>query len=136
MKNNKGVTLVELLIVIVVMGIIAAFAIPAVGTIIENTQRDSILADALAVENAAKLYCSQTTCTADQDLTWGNLSAYVEGIDETYYVLTTATVVATKDTGLWTVDLEAAGVGAWEFTAGAVPSQSTRVEVIADVDAE
>ena len=47
MKNNKGVTLVELLIVIVVMGIIAAFAIPAVGTIIENTQKDSMLLDQL-----------------------------------------------------------------------------------------
>ena len=41
-KNNKGVTLVELLIVIVVMGIIAAFAIPAVGTIITNTNKNKI----------------------------------------------------------------------------------------------
>lgn len=37
MKNN-GVTLVELLIVIVVTGIIAAFTVVSVGNIIENTQ--------------------------------------------------------------------------------------------------
>jgi len=36
--NSKGVTLVELLIVIVVMGIIAAFSVISVGAIITNTR--------------------------------------------------------------------------------------------------
>ena len=35
--NNKGVTLIELLIVIVVVGIVSAFGIVAVGDIIKNT---------------------------------------------------------------------------------------------------
>ena len=35
--NNRGMTLVELLIVIVVMGIIAAFTVVSVGNIIQNT---------------------------------------------------------------------------------------------------
>lgn len=38
MRTSKGVTLVELLIVIVVMGIISAFAIVAVGKILVNTR--------------------------------------------------------------------------------------------------
>ncbi len=135
MKNNKGVTLVELLIVIVVMGIIAAFAIPAVGTIIENTQKDSILADALAIENAAKLYCSATTCDSDQSLTWTQLSPYVEGIEDSYYDFTNNTgIVATKTAAGWTVDLEADGTTEWEFTQNLVPSASDRDQVIADVD--
>ena len=135
MRNNKGVTLVELLIVIVVMGIIAAFAIPAVGTIIENTQKDSILADALAIENAAKLYCSQTTCDSDQDLTWTELSPYVEGITLSDYDFTNNTgIVATKTASGWTVDLERDGTGDWEFTQGQVPSASSRTQVIADAD--
>lgn len=37
--NNKAVTLVELLIVIVVMGIISAFSVISVGNIIENTNQ-------------------------------------------------------------------------------------------------
>jgi len=135
MKNNKGVTLVELLIVIVVMGIIAAFAIPAVGKIIENTQKDAIYADALAVENAAKLFCSQTTCTADEDLTWTELQGYLDSFDSTYYTLTANNgVIATKASGKWTIYLEAATVGSWEFEAGAVPSESDRVQVTADDD--
>ena len=70
MKNNKGVTLVELLIVIVVMGIIAAFAIPSVGKIIENTNKDAIRADALAIHSATQLYCAQNMCDEGQSLTY------------------------------------------------------------------
>lgn len=135
MRNNKGVTLVELLIVIVVMGIIAGFAIPAVGTIIENTQKDAILADALTIESAAKLYCNQTVCESDQELTWTQLSPYAEGIDETYYDFTNNTgIIATRTANGWTVDLEADGTGEWEFTQDQIPSESSRAQVIADVD--
>ena len=137
-KNNKGVTLVELLIVIVVMGIIAAFAIPAVGTIIDNTQQDAIVADAIAIENAANLYCAQTTCSLTQSLSWTDVEPYVEGIDATYYefdaiasqgadVLGDA-IVAVKGSGLWTVTLLADTVGEYEWPA-AIPSQNDRDNV-------
>jgi type IV pilus assembly protein PilA len=141
--NNKGVTLIELLIVIVVLGIISAFAIPAVGTIIENTEKDAILADALAVENAAKLYCSQTTCASGATLTWAQLSPYVSSFDESLYVETESGgaggTIATESSGEWQVSLERVGVasGDWEFDeadAGLVPSDSTRANVTADTD--
>ena len=137
-KNNKGVTLVELLIVIVVMGIIAAFAIPAVGTIIDNTQQDAIVADAIAVENAANLYCAQTTCSLTQSLTWADVEPYVEGIDATYYEFDLIasvgvdglgdTEVALKGSGLWTVTLTADTTGEYEWPA-AIPSQNDRTNV-------
>lgn len=137
-KNNKGVTLVELLIVIVVMGIIAAFAIPAVGTIIDNTQKDAIVADAIAVENAANLYCAQTTCSLTQNLEWADVEPYVEGIDPIYYefdlILSPAAdnlgdaVVATKLNGLWTVTLTASVGTDYDWPA-AIPSQSDRGNV-------
>ena len=141
-KNNKGVTLVELLIVIVVMGIIAAFSIPAVGTIIENTTKDNILNDAMQIENAAKLHCSGATpaCTSSQTLTWAVLEPYVEGLDTTYYDLGVAgaAIVATYDGTDWGVDLEGAGTDAaswdWEFTAGLTPSDSDRSDVVTDGD--
>jgi len=148
-KNNKGVTLVELLIVIVVMGIIAAFSIPAVGTIIENSQKDAILNDAIQVENAAKLYCSSATgsnsCTSTQALKWSDIEAYVDGLDESYYDLAAggtagAAIVATKTSSGWTVDLEAkkdnTGLtdGNWEFDPTKVPSASSRDQISRDVD--
>ncbi len=137
-KNNKGVTLVELLIVIVVMGIIAAFAIPAVGTIIDNTTKDAIVADAIAVENAANLYCAQTTCSLTQNLTWAEVEPYVEGIDATYYEFDTVAsvgvdgagdvVVAVKGSGLWTVTLTADTDDEYQWPA-AIPSQNDRSNV-------
>lgn len=130
MKNNKGVTLVELLIVIVVMGIISAFAIPAVGTIIENTQKDAVYADALAVESAAKLYCSQTTCDSDQTLTEAQLTPYVEGLDWTAY-----TTTCTKTAAGWLITLESdSDDGSFEWTPAAVPSAGSRANVSVDAD--
>lgn len=49
--NSKGVTLIELLIVIVVMGIIAAFAIPSVGMIIKNLKEDVQVANMQNINN-------------------------------------------------------------------------------------
>jgi type IV pilus assembly protein PilA len=136
--NNKGVTLIELLIVIVVLGIISAFAIPAVGTIITNTEKDAIVADAIAIENAAKLYCAQTTCTASQTLEYSDLDPYVQSFNDAYYVTTAGTVLATKQAnGDWSVTLEGAGDNTgtddWEWPAG-IPSALDRTHVADDTD--
>jgi type IV pilus assembly protein PilA len=58
-KNQRGMTLVELLAVIVILGIISAIAIPSIGKVIENSKRDAIRADALQILNAAKLYAAE-----------------------------------------------------------------------------
>ena len=52
--NNKGVTLVELLIVIVVLGIVSAFSIVAIGSIVENSKEKSFLNTATAMIDAAR----------------------------------------------------------------------------------
>lgn len=56
LKNQKGLTLIELLAVIVILAIIAAIAVPAIGNIIENTRYNAVKADAINVLNAAQLY--------------------------------------------------------------------------------
>ena len=151
-KNNNGVTLVELLIVIVVMGIIAAFSIPAVGTIIENTNKDAILNDAIQIEQASKTYCN-TRSDCDQGtttLTWAQLKPYVSGIEDNtatapYYLLDPAgtAVVSTWTTSGWTVHLEAVAVedsaatdGEWEFPTNLVPSDSAsdREDLVRDTN--
>ncbi len=62
LKNKKGITLVELLIVVVILGIIAAISIPAVGNIVENAQKDTVITDAGNLRNAASLCISAGDC--------------------------------------------------------------------------
>lgn len=56
LKNEKGLTLIELLAVIVILAIISAIAIPAIGNIVENSRYNAVKSDALNVINAANLY--------------------------------------------------------------------------------
>jgi len=59
LNNEKGLTLVELLAVIVILGIIAAIAIPSIGGIIENSRIKAAKADALNAISAANLYFAE-----------------------------------------------------------------------------
>ena len=55
-KGEKGFTLVELLAVIVILGIIVAIAIPAIGSIIKNAKSDASDAEITMIVDAARLY--------------------------------------------------------------------------------
>ncbi|WLR50085.1 type II secretion system protein [Bacillus tianshenii] len=54
-RNEKGLTLIELLAVIVILGIIAAIAVPSIGNIIENSKKDAHIANAEQLVSAARL---------------------------------------------------------------------------------
>ena len=56
LNNEKGLTLVELLAVIVILGIIAAIAIPSIGNIVTNSRVNALIADGQNVLAAANLY--------------------------------------------------------------------------------
>ncbi|PZD93143.1 prepilin-type cleavage/methylation domain-containing protein [Paenibacillus sambharensis] len=55
-KEEKGFTLIELLAVIVILGVIAAIAVPLIGNIISNSKEKSDIAAARQVYEAARLY--------------------------------------------------------------------------------
>ena len=56
LKNQKGLTLVELLAVIVILAVVAAIAVPSIGGVIENSRYNAVKADATNALNAAQLY--------------------------------------------------------------------------------
>lgn len=53
--NQKGLTLIELLAVIVILAIVAAIAIPAIGNIISNSRVKAVKSDAILILNAAQI---------------------------------------------------------------------------------
>ncbi|MGX1899975.1 type II secretion system protein [Thermolongibacillus altinsuensis] len=89
-KNEKGLTLIELLAVIVILGIIAAIAIPSIGGIINKSKDDAKIAEGIQIINAAKLYMTANSFTPDanstvETLTNTQLGDYLDSVDDTDY---------------------------------------------------
>ncbi|WLR56186.1 type II secretion system protein [Mesobacillus subterraneus] len=81
LKNQKGLTLIELLAVIVILGIIAAIAVPSIGGIINKTKKDAQVAEGIQIINAAKLYI--TTNPTATTISTSDLSQYLDNPKDT-----------------------------------------------------
>ncbi|WP_379969046.1 type IV pilin protein [Ectobacillus sp. sgz5001026] len=98
LKNEKGLTLVELLAVIVILGIVAAIAIPSIGSIIQKSKEDGVKADAITVINSAKTYVAANGVPAvatagdkTTTITSTMLQQYVSNVKLTSYSVTVST---------------------------------------------
>lgn len=102
-KNQKGLTLIELLAVIVILAIVAAIAVPAIGNLVNNSKDKALLADASNILAGAKIAMVDGACAGPTATPTPNvceeteLTKYVDGI-------TTGTYSAEKDAnGAWSV---------------------------------
>lgn len=81
LKNRKGFTLVELIVVLAVLGVIMAIAVPRFTGVQEDAKEDSDLVSLEMVAKAAELYYIQENLTETDTITIETLidKDYIDG---------------------------------------------------------
>ena len=88
--NKKGFSLVELMIVVVIMGILIAVAIPLYGAITENAEKKTCKANQDTIRSMFAKYCvaengKTATSLLGSDGKYSSKDGSTDGIDEEFF---------------------------------------------------
>lgn len=78
LKKEKGMTLIELLAVIIIIAIILAIAIPIIANVIGDSRDRANVSEALNIISAAKLKYAKDNASGSQTYTADNLEGYID----------------------------------------------------------
>ncbi|WP_318423285.1 pilin [Photobacterium leiognathi] len=115
MKKQQGFTLIELMIVVAVIGVLSAIAIPAYQNYVKKGALGSALATATALKTPIETYISETSTfpassaisTSIPSFSLGDITLTPSGADGTIEVKLTSTaasgasITLSKSAGIW-----------------------------------
>jgi prepilin-type N-terminal cleavage/methylation domain-containing protein len=85
-RNQKGFTLVELMVVVVIIGILSAIAVPVYNSVSEKAKLNAHLANIRTIEGAIEAYkaAEDTTDLSDIDVTEAGVGVLVDDYIQTW----------------------------------------------------
>ena len=105
LKNQRGLTLIELLAVIVILAIIAAAAAVAIGNIIQNSKDKAILADATMIIDGAKIANLDGACSSDTECKEEELKPFIDMTSEQWDGFEKLEITQNTTTGIVTYNV-------------------------------
>lgn len=108
-KNQKGFTLVELMVVVVIIGILTAIAVPVYNSVTDSANRRAVEANLRTIDGAIMQRSTDPNATdapSEGNLVGSYLQAWPKGPDGVTYTITTGTPYRAQvnegtDTGDW-----------------------------------